>query len=208
MYAAVDEGLSGIVEMLLTGIDNGYTFANMYWDDPTGHESYIVDGVDTKQLGYMVKFCNQEPLQTPLNPAYASSAYTWMVMDYIYDSLIRRSPYLPLDFAWILDATKDPDYPDTPGYYVEPWGDGMKVTYWMVDEEILWHDGHQVDAFDLEFAWDYQKENTIGQWWETFMYYDHADVIDVPNNRTIVAYFTETSQFIPLTMGRDGSDVS
>ena len=205
LYAGIDEGLDGIVEMLLTGVDNGYTFSEMYWPDPSGHESDIVKGgTDTKQVGYMVKFCNQEPLQTPLNPAYASSAYTWFVMDYIYDSLIRTNPYTNRNYAWILDETKDPDYPNTPGYYVEPWGDGMKVTYWMVDEEILWHDGHPIDAFDLEFAWDYQKENTIGQWWETFMYYSHADVIDVPTNRTIVAYITDTSQFIPLTMAGMG----
>ena len=192
-FAAVDEGLEGIVQMLLTGVDNFYTFANMYWQNPTGHASDLVPG------GYMVLFCNQEPLQTPLNPAYASSPYTWFVMDYLYDSLIKTNPYTGGLYAWMLNETKDPDFPDTPGYYVEPWGDGMKVTYYLVDDTILWQDGHPVDAFDAEFAWEYQKEYEIGRWWETFMYFDHADVIDVPYNRTIASYWTATSQFFPLT---------
>jgi hypothetical protein len=32
------------------------------------------------------------------------------------------------------------------------------------------------------------------------IYFDHADVIDVPKNRTVVAYMTSTSQFTPLVM--------
>jgi len=193
MYAAVDEGLKGVVQMLLTGLDHSYTFNNMYWTNPTGHESDLVPG------GTMLLFCNQEPLQTPLNPAYASSAYTWYVMNYLYDSLLGTNPYTSAYYPFMLDAAKDPDYPDTPGYYVEPWGEGMKVTYYMVDDTILWQDGHEVDAFDCEFAWEYQVEYQIGQWWETFMYFDHADVIDVPYNRTIATYWTDTSQFFPIT---------
>jgi hypothetical protein len=205
MYAAVDEDLDGIVQMLLTGLDQSYTFRNMYWASPSGHESDIVNGIDTNAAGYMVKFCNQEPLQTPLNPLYASSAYTAMVTDYLYDSLIGTNPYTSADYAWILNATKDPDYPNTPGYYVETTGSdvppgGMKVTYYMVDETPLWHDGHQIDAFDAEFCWEFQKEYDIAQYYETMIYFDYAEVIDVPYNRTVVAYMTSTSQFTPKVL--------
>ena len=192
-YNAIDEGLKGVVQMLLTGLDQGYTFNNMYWADPTGHESDLVPG------GNMVLFCNQEPLQTPLNPAYASSPYTWFVMDYLYDGLLATNPYTLEPYAWMLNETKDPDFPNTPGYYIEPWGDGMKVTYYLVDDTILWQDGHPVDAFDCEFAWEFQKEYQIGQWWETFTYFDHADVIDVPYNRTIATYWATPYYFFPIT---------
>jgi len=199
-YNAFNPELRGIVNAPGLGSDNMWTGLNMHWTPGLERMSDLVPG------GTMASWCLNYPPLTPLGPLSPrrhcprATVPSWEILNRIFDPLIAVNPYTLEHFAWILNATKDPDYPDTPGYYVEPWGDGMKVTYYLVDDTPLWQDGHQVDAFDCEFAWEYQVEYQIGQWWETFMYFDHADVIDVPYNRTVAAYLTETSQFTPLVL--------
>lgn len=202
-YTGHDPDMAGIVNGLLTGTDNSWTFVNAYW---TANPRIS----DMVQNGEMMVYVNGEEMER-LNPTYATGAYTWNGLDRVYDGLLSVNPYDLTDIAWFLNATKDPDYPNTPGYYIEPWtvtdgpaagASGMKVTFYLIDDGPVMHDGHVFDAHDAAFAWEYLSLNVIANFWSTFRYFHHAEVIG-SDNRTVAAYMTQTSQFTPLGLAGD-----
>jgi ABC-type transport system substrate-binding protein len=155
----------------------------------------------------MVIFCQGEDYQYPANPAWVSSAVTWDQLDYIYDGLIGLNPYNLKDSynPDALDITLDPDWPETPGYYVEyPWtvtdgpaaGDeGMVITFYLnTTVPRYWHDGHQFDIYDIAFAWEFLAANAVPRAWGTMQYLHH---VTVHNDTTISAYITTTGLTLP-----------
>jgi hypothetical protein len=200
-YNAHDEYLMGLVNSKFYGTWSGPTVSNMYWEP--GHERTS----DLNASWDMVIFCQGEDYQYPANPAWVSSAVTWDQLDYIYDGLIGVNPFNLKDSYSpdALDVTLDPDWPITPGYYIEyPWtvtdgpaagNEGMVVTFFLnTTVPRYWHDGHQFDIYDIAFAWEFLSANAVPRSWGDMQYVHH---VTVWNSTTISAYMTTTGLTVP-----------
>lgn len=210
-YAAHDEDLLGVVNAKFDGSWNGYTASNMYWragserasDLPMYANPGYVDYVG--HSGEMAIFTWGEDPQLPANPLWTSSAPTWDMLNYVHGGLIGVNPYTLKDvyYPGLLDETLDPDWPTTPGFYIELWtvtdgpatgSDGMKVTFYLDTTDVYYHDGHEFDVYDIAFQWEYMTANKIPRGWGTFEYLHH---VTVWNSTTITAYMTQTGITIP-----------
>lgn len=203
-YNAHDEHLMGLVNSLFYGSWDGPTVSNMYWESGYERES------DLNASWEMVIFCQGEDYQYPANPAWVSSAVTWDHISYMYDGLISINPFNLKDsyYPSSLNVNLDPDWPETPGYYVEhPWtvtdgpaaGEtGMVVTFYLnTTVPRYWHDGHQFDVYDIAFAWEFLTANAVPRAWGVMQYLHH---VTVWNSTTISAYMTTTGLTVPYDL--------
>lgn len=125
----------GVVNKPGFGIDNEYSFLNMY---PEGHlmgnchDMTIRWGFKTTQLKL-------------LNPLYAHCPHDWNVLHLIYESLLTRDPYT---FELIPSKAKAYDV----GTYNHPvYGPCSKVTFTLRPDDC-WHDGVPFSAADVMFT--------------------------------------------------------
>jgi len=126
----------GAVNIPECGIDNYFSFLNMH---PTG---FAYGHNDNMTIRYGIR-----PTQiSQLNPIYASWPNDWIVLNLIYEGLIKSDPYKITDWMpWIAKNF-------TVGTYIHPaLGNCTKVTITM-RTDVTWQDGTPVTTADAEFT--------------------------------------------------------
>ena len=160
--AAVNKGWNGVYTSEKVTADNFWTLTGMTPSDGEMRPVYWV--------------LPDEPRS--LNPITASSAYDWMVMSNIYDTLISVHPDTFLDIPWLAS-----------GWEVKN-EDGRTVIEFKVREDIEWHDGKPLTTEDVINSIEYMKKA------EAPRYYDSVkdiESITSPAANVVVVKFTKTS---------------
>jgi len=174
------------------GIDNFWTFASIRGprlSPIVKPPSYPIQGNET------IWVLGEKP--ETYNPAYAGSAYAWEVLSNIYDSLIMVNPFTHEDMPWLAQSwsIEGPINTTAPngGIIVN----GMKITFNLdarvTAGEVLWHDGEVFNAYDVAFAWEYVRNESIPNF---LSFWEKLVDADAPNAGTAVAYFNTTSQWL------------
>jgi ABC-type transport system substrate-binding protein len=125
----------GTVNALGQGIDNFFSFLNMH---PTGYA--YGDGENmTMRYGF------PDTELHSLNPIYASQPSDWLVLNLIYDTLIKRDPYTTGWEPWIAKNF-------TVGNYTHPiYGQHTKVKI-TLRTDVTWNDGTPLTTADVYFT--------------------------------------------------------
>ncbi|MGD8506502.1 MAG: ABC transporter substrate-binding protein [Candidatus Bathyarchaeota archaeon] len=176
--------------------DNWWTEQNVYWEPGLERPSDLVAGGEMA-----VWILEEEPFS--FNPLFPENPYGWRILSEIYDPNLMQNPFTHKLKPW-----------NAYGWTIEPWivpdgpregEEGMKMTFYENDTHpVHWHDCHEFDAFDKKFAWEYLTANQIPQYWHIFKWFHHAEVSDVPINRTVSAYMTTTSQWFIFWLSETG----
>ncbi len=132
----------GVVSQPGHCIDNFFTFLNMH---PTDYE---YGDCENMTIRYGLPFQGLDSL----NPVYASWPSSWLVLDLIYDRLIRRNPY---NLTWIPWMVKN----YTVGTYGHPiYGECTKITF-TLRTDIYWSDGTPLTVADIEYTFVEMKKD-------------------------------------------------
>lgn len=102
-----------------------------------------------------------------LNPLTSDTAYDWQVLSLVYSTLLQRNPYTHQLMPWCVEEmpviqwwngthrevnpgvwVPDPSPVGSPGTVA---GEYMS---WTLRNDMTWHDGTEVNAFDVEFCLD------------------------------------------------------
>lgn len=128
----------------------------------------------------------EEPEQ--LNPLSADTGYAWGIIGKTLDSLIAVNPYTHEDIPWLAED-----------WIVEEWfGQGpggsswMNVTFWL-RKDIFWQDGIPFTASDVEFAWEFLRDNAIPRYEGMWQFLEDVVVID---RYTVRAVMNTMNQFL------------
>jgi len=180
-YDAQQPDLKGAVNMWGYGIENVWTYMDIYWD--TGPDEYR-PGTTKRTVVYI-----EPDYPERLSQLYGSTVYAWDYMEYSFDSLLATSPYTHRDEQWLA----------TDWSYVLADG-GMDVTFdlRLTDEHgqpVKWQDNKPVTVYDVKFAWDFLKYWQIPRYWSSMQYYDPDNTV-VLDADTIRAHMTTTSQWL------------
>lgn len=132
------------------------------------------------------------------NPATAGTTFSWDILGNIYnvygpDSLILLNPYTHKDLPWLAEnwITEGPINTTAPngGKIVN----GMKITFYLTNRTVYWHDGEEFDANDVVFAWKFVRDDSLPNFLSFWEYLIDADA---PDAKTAVAYLNTTSQWL------------
>jgi ABC-type transport system substrate-binding protein len=125
----------GTVNALGQGIDNFFSFLNMH---PTGYA--YGDG-----RNMTIRYGFPESQLFSLNPIYASNPTDWLVLNLIYDTLIKSNPYTTEWEPWIAKNF-------TVGNYTHPiYGQRTKVKV-TLRTDVTWNDGSPLTTADVYFT--------------------------------------------------------
>jgi peptide/nickel transport system substrate-binding protein len=80
---------------------------------------------------------------TELNPLLSCTPYDWLVLSLVYSTLLYKNPYTHELMPWCVT-----DMPT-----VQPWDTGTYMS-WTLRDDMTWHDGTPVTAYDVEFCLD------------------------------------------------------
>ncbi len=152
-FKAYKTGWEGVVNMEGFGINNGWSFMNMYKSDD-----------DTIDYGFK---SNLE------GPQVITSEWLWdhEVTDYVYDGLIGLNPYnFAEDIGYIADSWDS-----------GPWGDGMYCKF-ELKSGVKFHDGSLVTPYDVAFSEIFPRDCGTGVCWyiSNVMYTDHVEINSIP----------------------------
>jgi len=150
------------------GVDSWWTFLNTHPKD--------VEQGDTIRYGFTQDIEN-------LNPIFSRRYTDWLVLDKIYDTLLKRDPYnITREIPWMAEDWK-----------VETWDGNRTKLVFHLRENIYWHDGVKFTSEDVKFTIEY-----LLSFWDYLMwggqlptfYYSVADVhqVDAPDPYTVVVY--------------------
>jgi peptide/nickel transport system substrate-binding protein len=142
--AAVNKGWNGIYISEKVTADNFWTLAEMTPSDGKMRPVYWA--------------LPEEPRS--LNPMSASSAYDWMVMGHVYDTLMSVNPDTFEDIPWLASEWK-----------VSNEG-GKTVLEFRIRDGVKWHDGKPFTADDVIRTIEFMKES------EPPRYYDSVKDIE------------------------------
>jgi len=125
-------------------IDEWTGFVNAKGDGVPNFWTWTQARLKTGEFGGTFRVSLPEPPDT-LNPLSTDSAYSWMVLGCIYESLIAVHPYTWEDLPWMakswsIETVDDVEY-----------GKVMKITFNLIDN-ATWHDGTPVTADDVIFS--------------------------------------------------------
>jgi len=144
----------GVVSQPGHCIDNFFTFLNMH---PTDYE---YGDCENMTIRYGVPFSNVQSL----NPIYASSPPDWLVLNLIYDRMIRQNPYNTTE--WMLWMVKN----YTVGTYMHPiYGECTKISF-TLRTDIYWSDGTPLTVADIHYTFvemkhDLEAAGHPPPWW-------------------------------------------
>jgi peptide/nickel transport system substrate-binding protein len=159
---AIQKGWDGIYTSERTTADNFWTLTGMFPSDGKMRPVYWT--------------LSDEPRS--LNPITASSAYDWMVMSNVYDTLLSIHPDTFEDIPWL--ATE--------------WSvkneDNKTVIEFKLRDDVKWHDGKTLSVEDIINTFEYMKKI------EAPRYYDSVkdiESITSQDTNTVVVKFSKTS---------------
>ncbi|NLK07100.1 MAG: ABC transporter substrate-binding protein [Firmicutes bacterium] len=167
--------VTGYIDMMGYGAasnSNQWTFLNVSRVDESGNP---VPG------GTIRWALEEEPKN--LNPATASSAYEWNVLDRLFDGLYAMHPESLEDMTWM---AKDWDV-DT--WTTDAGSEGTTIT-WYLHDGLKWSDGMPFTAEDIKFTIDFLKENKVPRYLPNTEDIAKVEVID---ELTVKVYFDTVS---------------
>jgi hypothetical protein len=169
-YTAQPLWLTNGINMAGQGADNGWTWGLLHWN--------------IQPVGGSLKYCLTGNI-LELHPGWAQWAYEWDILNHVNDGLLGLDPNLVSDLSWIAC------YWNTEPFAWEPLNvDGQKVTF-KIRDDVVWHDWHPLDIYDLQFAFDFVRN--FPRYEGTWQYILWSQVVDPC---TIDVYLNTTSQFI------------
>jgi peptide/nickel transport system substrate-binding protein len=118
-----------------------------------------------------------------LNPATASSAYEWDVLDKLFDGLITMHPETLEDMPWMAEKW------DVGTWEPEPGREGTTVT-WYIRDGIKWSDGVPFTAEDVKFTIEFLKENKVPRYLSSVEDIVKVELVD---QYTVTVYFDTVS---------------
>jgi ABC-type transport system substrate-binding protein len=126
----------GVVNMQGYGIDNYWSFLNMYargFTRGTG-DMTIRYGFSTPEIG-------------SFNPIYAKREHEWKILDLIYEPLLRRNPYNPAELMpWLAENYSI-------GTWVNPvTGETCSKVKFTIRPDATWSDGTPITTADVRFT--------------------------------------------------------
>jgi len=164
-------GWEGVVNEAGYGIDNGYTFLNMY--NPADNTIDWGFKSDIEQLNMI------------------SSEWLWdhNVLGLIYESLLGTNPFNLAPTEYFLAES----------YTVEPWEhwyegeliNGTKITY-VIRSDVAWHDGSPLTVEDVKFSFDFNYACGAGVSWNYPLISDMNQTVIV-NSTAIEIYYNHFS---------------
>ncbi len=162
---------TGLVNQVGTGINGWWSTYNMH---PVGQD-----------YGGRIEYGIKSDIET-LNPMTAAWAYTWEVLDKIYETPYTNNPYdLAEDWGWLAESWEIEDW-------VSPTGvDGIKVTFHFV-EDALWHDDVPFTAEDMKFTYEYIVDYGVPRYAASVQFIEDLVLVD---DYTLEVYQNTTSYF-------------
>jgi len=119
-----------------------------------------------------------------LNPATATSAYSWDVLYKVYDpGLITMHPETLEDMPWMAEKW------DVSTWEPEPGKEGTTVT-WYIRKGIKWSDGVPFTAEDVKFTLEFLKDNNVPRYMSAVEDIVKVELID---DYTVTVYFDTIS---------------
>jgi len=173
---AFKPGLRGIVNMSGYGSDNMWTFLNMHWE-PGHPDERIENGNST------VIWCLEDEPEL-LNPLYASTIYSWQILDRIYDSLIAINPWTHDDLSWLADSWEMVETPS-----------GMNITF-SLNSTVEWQDGNPYTAEDARFNWLFLRDNAIPRYTSAWEHIVDVEIMTPGVGGVVRVILDVTSQFL------------
>lgn len=162
---------TGVVNMIGQGINSWWSCLNMHPADA--------------DYGGVIEYGIKSDIET-LNPLTAEWAYTWEVLDKIYESPYTYNPYdISEDWGWLTESWDIEDWESPTGV------DGTKITFHFV-ENAKWHDGVPFTAEDLKFTYEYIREFGIPRYLPNIQFVE--DIVKV-DDYTLEVYQNTTSYF-------------
>jgi ABC-type transport system substrate-binding protein len=168
-YTAENKALVNAVNVKGAGADNGWTWGLMHWSNA--------------MTGGTVKYVLGANLEN-LHPGWATSAYESDVLNRIEDGLMGTDPEMA-DIPAVAC-----DWEVTPFVYEPLEMVGQKVRF-QIRSDVLWHDYHPVDIYDVKFALDFLRN--FPRYGPIYEYLMWSQVVDPC---TIDIYLNTTSQWI------------
>jgi len=160
-----------LVNMVGTGINSWWSCYNMH---PADMES-----------GGRIEYGIKSDIET-LNPLTATWAYTWEVLDKIFESPYTYNPYnIAEDWPWLTESWEIEDWTNPEGT------PGIKVTFNFV-EDAYWHDGVHFTADDLKFTYEYIVEYGVPRYLPSVQFIEKMVLVD---DYTLEVYQNTTSFF-------------
>jgi ABC-type transport system substrate-binding protein len=165
--------------------NNFWTFMNVY---PEGFEA---------PGNYSIRWGWSYSRAKRVNPIYGSSTWDWAIMNWIYDTLMRTSPFNGIeDKPWVAYQYSIGTWanPDNPQF--------LKSTYviFKIRNDVYWHDGTPMTIEDFRWMIGSGPDDLVPlllsrgfpyPWW----YSSVADVhhVDVIDSQTITVYYNVRS---------------
>ena len=159
---AVNNGWNGVYTSERTTADNFWTLTGMTPKDGVMRPIYWA--------------LPEEPRS--LNPITASSAYDWMVMGNIFDTLISVHPETFLDIPWLASEWKVSNE------------DNKTVIEFKLRDDVKWHDGKPLSTDDVINTMNYLKENEVPRYYDSVK---DIESVTSPEPYVIVVKFSNTS---------------
>jgi ABC-type transport system substrate-binding protein len=153
-FKAYGTGWDGVVNMEGYGVNNGWSFMNMY-------------KADDNQIDYGFK-SNLE------GPQVITSEWVWdhEVTDYCYDGLIGLNPYnFAEDIGFLAES-----------WSTGLWSGGMWCKFNLVDGATF-HDGSPVEAYDVAFSEIFPRDCGTGVCWyiTSLVYTEYVEIQSIPS---------------------------
>ena len=157
--------LKNVINMVGTGVNNGWTFLNAYKEG--------------QPFGGKIVYGFKSDIET-LNPVIAQWYWDHEVLGKIFDSLIAVDPYdLQKDLPWLAeswDVQLDPEHNET------------TVTFHL-RKDVVWQDGVPFTSEDVKFTIElYQKWSP---YWLPMV--ENIYKVEAPDPHTVVVHFNVTS---------------
>jgi ABC-type transport system substrate-binding protein len=180
-YDTQQPELRGAVNMFGYGIENTWTWMNIYWDTPNEYRP----GTNEK---IVVPILDEFP--ETLNPVSYDTVYAADCMEDAWDGLIATNPYTHRDLPWLATSWS---------YGAE--AGGMYITYNLrttdnYGQPIRWQDGDPIAPSDVKFAWDFLHDNEIADTWGSMTYYIDSEIV----GNEITAHMSTTSQWLVYSL--------
>jgi peptide/nickel transport system substrate-binding protein len=114
-----------------------------------------------------------------LNPLVSSSAYDWMVLGTIYDTLISVDPYTFEDMPWLAES------------WSITTGERGSVLTFTLRPGLKWQDGYPLTVEDIAYSIQFIKDNNVPRFYDSVK--DIASIETDPKNRTLRIEMGNTS---------------
>jgi len=146
----------GFINELGVGFSNFWSFLNVH---PQGFEKggTLRQGMSGDIDGF--------------NPVHAEWSTDWLVLNEIYEPLVKYHPYNATEYVpWLAESYEVGTW-EKPGV-----GTCTKIRFHVFP--ALFHDDEIVDAYDVAFTFQYLKDQLSIAWYWAVIDFDHAEVID------------------------------